>query len=297
MNQVHSPLDPTGKKAELIDEFESERVINQYKKIGLEVSRFFKNPKFYLYQCVTTGYRFYYPENIIADAKFYEDISISRTYYSKRWEHERALKFLKRKDSVLEIGSGFGIFLSMLKEKGIKGKGLELNVYAVEKCMQLGLEVNSNLIQEEAMSAGKRHDVVVTFQVLEHIYDVNEFLYSTISVLKSGGRLIIGVPNNNPYIFIGDKFHTLNLPPHHAGLWNKNSLKSLEKIFPIKLENIEFEPLELTYDYFINFHIANSNIYLRVVINFFKRKFPGLLKLIICKFFKGRNILAVYRKL
>src|SRR5690606_22887486 len=98
-------------------------------------------------------------------------------------------------------------------------------------------------------------DVICSFQVLEHVYEVNDFINNQLRILKKGGRLIVGAPNNNPYLFIHDKYHTLNLPPHHAGLWNKKSLTSLEKVFNLEVEEVFYEPFSISYhDFFeVNF--------------------------------------------
>jgi hypothetical protein len=105
------------------------------------------------------------------------------------------------------------------------------------------------------------------------------------------------VPNNNPYLFVNDKYHTLNLPPHHAGLWDKKSLKALEKAFPIKIDSIEFESLQVSYSYFINFQLNNSkNRVLKLILKSINKVFPRILKFVICKFIKGRNVLVVYKK-
>ena len=62
--------------------------------------------------------------------------------------------------------------------------------------------------------------------------------------LKPGGRLIIGVPNNDSYIRRNKMYNkVLNMPPHHVGLWTLDSLKSLEGILPVKLEETFYEPL------------------------------------------------------
>lgn len=294
-----SPLtkSPNVKK---ILEIDSLLLIKKYKdEINIDVARFFEGYKsIALFKCRDTGYKFYYPFTSIGDKEFYEDLSKNRAnYYSGRWEHNNALKFIGKDKSALEIGSGFGAFLKLLKENKIEAKGLELNPYAVLKCNEEGLDVKQKLIQEEAETNKNVYEVVCYFQVLEHITDVYSFIESSIAVLKKNGKLIIGVPNNNPFLFVNDKFHTLNLPPHHAGLWDKKSLKALEKIFPIKLQNIEFEPLEVSYDYFIDFQINNaSNIFIRKILIRLNKTKPILLKKIICRFIKGRNVLAIFIK-
>lgn len=296
--KIFSPLKPGNDNTKLIERFQSDVIIENYKKSNLEVKRFFNSKNISLYECVDTGYRFYYPYSAIGDAKFYEDLSKNRiNYYSERWEHRSALHFINKNDNVLEIGSGFGLFLKMLKSKNIKFKGLELNPHAVLTCMADGLDVEQKFVQELSKDSNEQFDTVCFFQVLEHITEVHDFLKSSIKTLKTGGKLIVGVPNNNPFLFKYDKYHTLNLPPHHAGLWNRKSLSSLENIFPLKLETMLFEPLNESYNYYLKILLNQSNN--RGEKNFFRvlnKVSPRLLKKFICKYHNGRNVLAVFSK-
>ena len=297
MNEINSPLLIDSNKVKEVFVFKTSQIVENYKNINIDVSRFFDQPEVKLYKCLATGYRFYYPYSTIGDAEFYKDLSINReNYYSTRWEHNITLKQLNPYDTVLEIGSGFGVFLSLLKLKGIDGKGLELNPHAVQKCTVEGLKVEGKLIQEVAKENTEKFSIVCNFQVLEHITDVHSFLKASIEVLKPNGKLIIGVPNNNPYLFINDTHHTLNLPPHHAGLWNKESLKSLETIFPLQLISMEFEPLTYTFTYFLNVQMKKSNFIIKLILRVLNKIFPRLLKKVLCKFINGRNVLAVYKK-
>tara|TARA_R110001583_G_scaffold162719_1_gene314999 strand:- start:54153 stop:55055 length:903 start_codon:yes stop_codon:yes gene_type:complete len=299
MNKLKSPLAINSDSIKLVSILKNNKIIKNYNKIGIDVSRFFKKSEIKLYKCNKTGYRFFYPFSTIGDALFYEELSKNRkNYYSRRWEHSEALNYINNSDLVLEIGSGFGSFLNLLKENKIVSKGIELNPYAVIKCKEDGLNVEEKLIQEEIKNKKEQYDVVCYFQVLEHIVEVNSFINSSIKALKKGGKLIIGVPNNNPYLFINDKYHTLNLPPHHAGLWNKQALKSLENIFPLKLESLIFEPISVTYPYFIESYIKNlNNPLIKIVIQVIHKLIPKILKLVVCNFIKGRNVVAIYKKI
>ncbi|OOG62331.1 bifunctional 2-polyprenyl-6-hydroxyphenol methylase/3-demethylubiquinol 3-O-methyltransferase UbiG [Flavobacterium sp. A45] len=294
-----SPLTKSN-KLEIIETFDVAIIIELYKRqVNIDVSRYFNElEEISLIKCVETGYLFYAPFSVVGDDRFYEELSTTRTnYYSERWEHKKIIEFLTEKDKILEIGSGFGAFIKLLHENKIFDiKGLELNKLAVAECVSSGLNVEAKLIEEEALTKFEYYTVVCSFQVLEHITGVYEFIESSLKTLKKDGKLIIGVPNNNPYIFISDKWHTFNLPPHHAGLWNKNSLKSLEKIFPIKLANLEHEPLENTYDYFLNIQILNANYFKKTFLKGLNKITPNLLKFFYCSFVKGRNVLAVFVK-
>lgn len=90
----------------------------------------------------------------------------------------------------------------------------------------------------------EKYDVVCTFQVLEHIHNVREFIQSMIHCTRKGGKIIISVPNNDAFILKCDSIQTLNRPPHHVGLWNLNSLISLTKLFNLKIDSVALEPLQ-----------------------------------------------------
>ncbi|XMO86581.1 class I SAM-dependent methyltransferase [Algibacter sp. AS12] len=294
---MKSPITNTSNVSKLYS-FSSEKIITAYKRIGVDVLSYFENiNEVNLYKCNDTGYRFYTPFKTIGDAKFYDDLSKNRkNYYTHRWEHNIAVNFINKSDSVLEVGSGFGVFLELLKQKNIQAKGLELNPYAVKHCKNKGLNVEEKLIQKEALEQNRAYSIICYFQVLEHITTVHEFIKASLEALKKDGKLIVGVPNNNPYLFISDKYHTLNLPPHHAGLWNEKSLKALQNVFPLELEEIIFEPLEKSYKYFLMFHLQYSNVFIRIILKMLNKFMPKILKTLICKLIKGRNVLAVYKK-
>lgn len=231
----------------LIDEIDSKIVIDLYKKeLNMEVSRFFENiPKIQILQCEQTGYRFYAPFSLAGDGDFYADLQQKyKTYYREwKWENEFASKELTKDMNVLEIGCGRGAFLLNIRDKVNAMVGLELNMKAIEMAKAEGLDVRNELIDVHAANNPEKYDLICFFQVLEHINEVKDFLDAALKALKVGGKLIIGVPNSDPYLLKYDKFHTLNLPPHHAGLWNKAAFQQLEKYFPMKLEKVGYEPL------------------------------------------------------
>ncbi len=299
MSEIKSPLNTKDGETLLLDRFPTREIIKNYKELGLKVERFFSKEYVELYKCLSTGYRFYYPPSIIGDSEFYKELSITRkNYYSERWEHKKSLNFIEENDEVLEIGSGFGIFLKMLKEKQINAKGIELNMHAVNHCKNINLNVEGILIEDIVEDYKEHYDVVCSFQVLEHIYEVHDFIENQLKTLKKGGKLIIGVPNNNPYLFINDKYHTLNLPPHHSGLWNKESLFSLERVFNLKVDKLIFEPLSLTYDYFIEFNLKKiKHKKVQDILKKIETKYRPILRKLLSKFINGRNILVVYKKL
>ena len=113
-------------------------------------------------------------------------------------------------------------------------------------------------IQEFAKKNSQKFDVVCSFQVLEHVADVKNFISSSLAVLRPGGRMIISVPNNDAELIKQNDF-ILNLPPHHMGLWDLNSLIKLQHFFALRVESIHLEPLQAYHVAFMA-RLVNRNI-------------------------------------
>ncbi len=269
----------------------------------VDVSRFFGALKdIELYQCNDTGYRFYYPFNIFGDGLFYEELEKNNTWYYQRksWEHPEVIQFLNADEKILEIGCGDGYFMELCKKNNILDiTGLELNCAAADKGNAAGLSILKETIQAYSESNGEKYDAVCFFQVLEHITEVHSFLEAALRCLKKGGKLIIAVPNNNPYLFQWDDYHTLNVPPHHAGLWNKEAFKNLEKFFPVKQKHVLIEPLvELRHWQAMRVkHVKETHPIKAFLLNLLPKFIYKMQARNDPENYEGRNILVVYEKL
>jgi 2-polyprenyl-3-methyl-5-hydroxy-6-metoxy-1,4-benzoquinol methylase len=172
-------------------------------------------------------------------------------YHDWKFENQLALDTINATDRVLDIGCGIGKFLDRAKDKATEVTGLELNEKAVAVCREKGLNVLNEMIGDHALHKPAYYDVVCLFQVLEHIYDIKGFLEDTLKVLKPGGKLVIGVPNNEPYFQGYDKYCTLNLPPHHMGLWNRKVFENTAPLFDLIIQQVAYDVKgsTLTYAY------------------------------------------------
>jgi len=251
-----SPLDQKSNALHIRD-IPISKIIDGYRKFGIDVTALFAGIKFLsLYKCQNSGYEFFLPGNISGDSKFYEKLQNFSWYYMPwKWEHEIALSYLADGNSLLEVGCAHGAFLkgASARYKLSNSTGLEINESTPT------FENSFKIINLDLKDFQKDHknsfDVVCSFQVLEHIFDVHAFLQAKIDCLKPGGKLLISVPNNDS--FVGKSSSVLNMPPHHVGLWNSGSLKYLEQLFSIKLETLLFEPLQ---PYHVESHIQ-ANLY------------------------------------
>jgi SAM-dependent methyltransferase len=277
------------------------QIIRQYRaEYAFDASAYFDGvDEVAIYRCNETGYRFYYPPITAGKSELYEHLQKIPWYYgSSRWEHNLAIKYITEKDYVLEIGCGFGSFLQDLHDRNIQCSGLEFNRSAVEMAVANGLRVYSEAIHDHVKNNQGNYSVVCAFQVLEHISPVGDFIADCLKALKPAGKLIVSVPNNNPFLFKFAKYHTLNVPPHHMGLWNKASLVSLPKVFPLKTHLVRIEPLR-DHDTYLKSYVE----YLRSRSSFFGNLgglvlwpyFRPLMKLI-ARLIEGRNLFVVYVK-
>jgi len=299
---VTNPLN-SAEEVFLEKEIETKQIIDGYLvRYDLDVSKYFQGKeRIQLFRCSNSGYRFFLPFEIGGDSRFYEALARDPYYYmDDKWEHQAAGKWLHRGDKVLEVGCGRGSFLRQLGEKGIDAVGLELNEEAVKHCLKNMLNVYRQDLADHARENRNRYEAVCVFQVLEHIAKPTEFLLSALAVLQTGGKLIVSVPNNDGFIK-NDLLNLLNLPPHHLGLWGRNSLESLTKFLPLKLKEIQFEPLA-RYHVRYYFEVLIGNRLVRSF-GYFGKAFrlaiilPFCLGIFLCSpWIMGHTIIAIYEK-
>lgn len=302
--EVISPLSGTGDVSKL-DTFDVAKIVSLYRdEIGLSVNNYFSGlDTITLYRCNLTGYRFYFPFSAEADSSFYAQLMTTRQLYYPgwKWENEISSRFIKDADKVLDVGCGDGAFIKELsKRKNVYAEGLELNPAALQKMAAEGLKAFNYTVQDYAAMKQGQYDVVSSFQVLEHIAHIKSFLSGKLDLLKPGGLMIIGVPYSNPYLFKKDKYHTLNMPPHHMGLWNEEAFQNLEKIFPVRLQHMQIEKID-DLPYYIFTQLGGLDKYKKVL---GKYKLARVLVRLVNKLpkppvslIKGRCIIAVFRKL
>ena len=304
---ITSPI--TGKpNVKLEKTISRQAIIDSYKRIkptGVDVSRFFNDTKeIKIYRCLDSGYLFYYPLNIAGDDKFYQELEKFPWYYMDwKWEHQKSFDLINVSDKVLEIGCAHGVFLERLKNKGAIVTGLEMNSSAIQDCQNKSLNVYADTIQNFSQTNKDVFDTVCSFQVLEHVTDVKSFIESALQVLKHGGQMIISVPNNESFM-LRDFESATNFPPHHMGLWNINSLISLQNYFGMKLQKLYIEPLQ---PYHVSFAKIKAEKYIDAKL---KNKFkinPKLIKRFITRLSSigvyaltdeiiGHSLMCVYKK-
>jgi 2-polyprenyl-3-methyl-5-hydroxy-6-metoxy-1,4-benzoquinol methylase len=269
---------------------------NQY---GIDVSHYFSAcPEVFVYECRETGYRFYYPLELEGKADLYEHLGkFSWDYKENKWEFDQVLRLVKPGDAVLDIGCGEGSFLSGCSLHGANPVGIELNRAAAAAGVSRGRNIRVESLQRHAEIYAGHYDFVCLFQVLEHVASPREFLVDAVRLLKDGGRLAIGVPNNRSFMR-HDPCAVLNAPPHHMGLWDARSLRSLARLFPLVLEQLTKEPLQEV-DWYLTVQIRRLFDHSLLERAIYKLHLDAGMRAVIRALsfsISGHTILAIFRK-
>lgn len=250
MKEIQDPI--TGNtKVKFVKEINVNKLILGYKKVfDIDVKQLLFEDSVSLLESTQIGYQFYYPP-LLGDDLFYQALENFPWYYAKnKWEHIIGQKLINHGDT-LEVGCGNGEFLNKIKEKGIDSIGLDFNKSAVNNAREKGVEAYSHTLAEFIEThPNKKFDNIVLFQILEHIYDVGNFFKDVVKLLNSKGQIIIAVPNNDSFVFnpmdsssYHLDAHLLNMPPHHAGKWNKKSLTKLARHLNLQVDAVFYEPI------------------------------------------------------
>jgi SAM-dependent methyltransferase len=149
--------------------------------------------------------------------------------------------------TVIDVGAGYGIFLEELKRQApsVACMAVEPGRKLAEICRSKGFETLEAPVEDAGALAG-RGDLVVCFEVLEHVFSALEFVSAVAALAKPGGWIVV-----TTLCADGIDIQTLRgrsksvSPPHHlnflsvAGLenlFNRCGLHDVEVLTPGRLD-------------------------------------------------------------
>ncbi|MDQ6952487.1 MAG: methyltransferase domain-containing protein [Mariprofundaceae bacterium] len=116
--------------------------------------------------------------------------------------YDWAMPYILDKD-VLEIGVNRGYGSKLLKPEASSFVGVDLDYDLALKAHQdQGLSVVQANGQKLPFS-DEKFDVVVTFQVIEHVWNVSDYLHEIARVLRPGGVLLVSTPQIKSRLYMG----------------------------------------------------------------------------------------------
>jgi len=212
-------------------------------------------------------------------------------------------KFLKNTGKELfEVGSGSGLFLSLLSKKGFKISGLEPSSSGVKYAKDhFGIELDHCFFED--FITDNKHDMLIAFHVLEHFTDPVSALRKMKTMIKEGGLLYMKVPRLDswPAKLYGKYWHGYDLPRHRTH-FTKNGLIGL-----LKKEGFEISYFKSDYDPLATIRFVAFNSFKceekKILLSLFNR-LPQIIKLfaataveVVMSPFKSGRISVIARKI
>jgi 2-polyprenyl-3-methyl-5-hydroxy-6-metoxy-1,4-benzoquinol methylase len=117
-----------------------------------------------------------------------------RPYFARRIKHIESYYPIGRHLSILDVGAASGEFVNEALKRGHSAKGFEISSRAREEAYKkYSVELAAGGLEEVRGSAG--YDVIHMNHVFEHLPDPNGAMRICQRLLRSGGLLVLEVPN------------------------------------------------------------------------------------------------------
>lgn len=127
------------------------------------------------------------------EQRYGKPLHLSKT---EKFRVESILRLIGNKKKVLDIGCSDGTISEMIARNNNEVYGVDVSESALKIALSRGLEAYKvDLESEEFPFSENYFDVVVAGEIIEHIFDTDEFLNKIKKVLKPDGSLIITTPN------------------------------------------------------------------------------------------------------
>lgn len=170
----------------------------------------------------------------------YEDGQGALQYFSNLDNRDKYIaklsKYSNFGEKILELGCGAGHDLINAKKYFKYSEGVDSSIDEIIISREKKLTVYHSYFDSKFSNVHKfSYDAIMSFQVLEHIEDVEDFLKNAYIVLKEGGVGLINVPNGQ-LIFERGLFH--QIITQHINYWTPFSLS-------MALTNAGFDILEI----------------------------------------------------
>lgn len=125
---------------------------------------------------------------------------------------------------LLDVGAATGFFVGIATKKGFNASGIELSAHAAEKGRQLGRNIRTGTLANEAGN----YDIVTMLDLIEHLTDPRADLFKAAALLPVGGVLVINTPDAGSLFsgMLGLRWH-LVCPPEHLYYFNRRNLARL----------------------------------------------------------------------
>ena len=166
----------------------------------------------------------------------YNEWAKETTLRNVMWRRRmRLVLYYKKNGTLLDIGTGDGVFLNIAREAGFECTGTEISVNGAHRAKEQGHRVLvGNLADLEFGS--QSFDMITGWHVFEHLSDPFATAAKVYHLLKPGGVLLCAVPNESNRLI--KRFLTGNPHPFGDGTFTPDSEIHLTYFQPRTLKNL-----------------------------------------------------------
>lgn len=196
----------------------------------------------------------------------------------------------KTNGSILEIGCGYGYLLDIFQKRNWKTVGVEPFGIACKFAQeQFKLNIVHGYLDKDTFPESQKFDVIMLFDVMEHLK--NALLMKDIIdyYLKPGGLLVIGTGNISSFNakISQEKWAYLSLR-EHVSFFSKSSMTTWLRPYNI----LEFKPVSYSGTMFGNVQTLLTNLFIRRLYNMIQRLHYPITKWTLTRFPFVRYMLA-----
>jgi 2-polyprenyl-3-methyl-5-hydroxy-6-metoxy-1,4-benzoquinol methylase len=105
------------------------------------------------------------------------------------------IELYKKHGDLLEIGCGDGFLLNKIKDK-YNITGIDISEFAIKRASKLIDDNKLKILDIEKQDVDGDFDIIIAFDVMEHLKDPTETIKKIKNALKKDGIFIFSVPNN-----------------------------------------------------------------------------------------------------
>lgn len=134
---------------------------------------------------------------------------------------------------LMEVGAGFGLFCEEIQQAELFQRviAVEPTPNLAQDCRKRGLEVIESPIEQvkhrDFLADNEYIDVIVSFEVIEHLFSPRDFIQQCADLLGTDGVLMLSCPNGKGFDIevLGEKSVAIDV--EHINLFNPASLSGL----------------------------------------------------------------------
>lgn len=247
---------------------------------------FFNLNGYEIRSCVSCNSQFLNPipskeilSKIYNDNYFIKPLQYKNSLFSKQKQNTADLhikilkKFIKKENAkILEVGSGYGDFLHRAVIKGYDVTGVEYSKNSKKvidkKFKNKKITVFDGELKNQNFKK-KSFDIIVFFDVMEHVTDLNEFMIHVKKFLKKDGFVLLSVPSLDSLSAKVMKKSWMEYKIEHLHYFNNKSLKEFIDKSGFNILHISRDKKNLSLDYihehFRKYPIIGINFILKIL--------------------------------